>query len=600
MKTVGTKDEWLISIQNYVDETTKISQIDRVPSMLREIESNKKCYDPLVVSIGPYHHGKPELQAWEKLKIRFAHQFHRACGDQVSIQELYAEVAKEADRARECYEKGSKTEDYDDESFIRMMFLDGCFVLQYMYYILTRNQINYSMEPKEEGSLLDVKTYQHDFVWRDLFLLENQIPLLVLKVLMKFRFKNIREQTKLIQDFLNLATIMPRQGISCTNKVKKFVDCFNRDQTKDKQELKLDGSPHLLDLMRAQLIGPSTHEEKNLSTSDQWQSYRSVTELKSAGIQFKASKTHCVADVKFKSHLIFCTMMLPPMMVDDFTKPMLLNLVAYEMCPHGPSDLLITSYIWLMDSLIDHADDVKELRKKGIIFNNLGSDDQLAQLFNEIANDLVPDPRVYADAKGRIEKPCKNKCRVEEVASNARECYEEGSTEIYDDESFIRMMFLDGCFVLQFMCILTKTSSMNSVKTETEPKEGDPIFEEMKSHYMAFVWRDLFSLENQIPLLVLKVLMNHRFKRKEQETKLFRDFFSLVGTMPPQETSYINKVMKFVGKCLTSDVTEQNQEMLKFDESPHLLDLIRATLIELSAREDVIRGVQTIGICIVQ
>ncbi|KAL2535002.1 Plant protein of unknown function (DUF247) [Abeliophyllum distichum] len=143
--------------------------------MLREIESNKKCYDPLVVSIGPYHHGKPELQAWEKVKIRFAHQFHRACGDQESIEELHAYVAKVADSARECYEEGSTTEDCDDESFSRMMFLDGCFVLQYMY-ILTRTQINYSMEPKEVGSLLDVKTYQRAFVWRDLFLLENQIP----------------------------------------------------------------------------------------------------------------------------------------------------------------------------------------------------------------------------------------------------------------------------------------------------------------------------------------------------------------------------------------------------------------------------------------
>ncbi|KAL2464614.1 Plant protein of unknown function [Forsythia ovata] len=385
MKTVGTKDEWLISIQNYVDGTTKKSQIERVPSMLREIESNKKCYDPLVVSIGPYHHGKPDLKALEMLKIPFAQQFHRACGDQVLIEELYAEVAKVVDSTRECYEEGS-SEDYDDESFIRMMFLDACFVLHFMF-ILTQIESNNSTEPNEVDSILDIKTYQLAFVWRDLFLLENQIPLLVLKVLMKLRFKNERQETKLIQHFLNLATIMPPPGTSCTNKVKKFVDecCFIRDQTKKKQELKLDGSPHLLDLMRAQLIGPSTDKDKNLSTSDQWQSYRSVTELESAGINFKASKTHCVTDVKFKSHLIF------------------------EMCPHGPSGMLITSYIWLMDSLIDNSNDVKELRKKGIIFNNLGSDEQLAQLFNEIANDLVPDNYAYADTKGKIEKHCKNK-----------------------------------------------------------------------------------------------------------------------------------------------------------------------------------------------
>ncbi|KAL2534997.1 Plant protein of unknown function (DUF247) [Abeliophyllum distichum] len=65
-----------------------------------------------------------------------------------------------------------------------------------------------------------------------------------------------------------------------------------------------------------------------------------------------------------------------------------------------------------MDSFIDHAEDVKQHRKKGILLNNLGSDEQLAQLFNELANDLVPDPRAYADVKDLIEKHCKNKRRV--------------------------------------------------------------------------------------------------------------------------------------------------------------------------------------------
>ncbi|CAI9779517.1 unnamed protein product [Fraxinus pennsylvanica] len=79
------------------------------------------------------------------------------------------------------------------------------------------------------------------------------------------------------------------------------------------------------------------------------------------------------------------------------------------MSPHGPSDYRITSYIWLMDSLIDNANDVKELRKKRILVNNLGSDEHLAQLFNEIAIDLVPDLYVYADTMQQIEDHCQNK-----------------------------------------------------------------------------------------------------------------------------------------------------------------------------------------------
>ncbi|CAA2961398.1 Hypothetical predicted protein [Olea europaea subsp. europaea] len=383
--------------------------------MLREIESNKKCYDPLVVSIGPYHHEKPELKAVEKLKFKYANQFRLACGDQVSINQLYAEVAKVADSAREYYEEGSTT-DYDNESFTKMMFLDACFVLQFMC-ILTKTETK-----EEEDQLPTMKSYLCAFVWRDLFLLENQIPLLVLEVLLKFR---VGGNIKLIQDFLDLFTsIRPPEKTSCTNFVKKFVnksycdavkkfvnECCLGGQTNDKRELQLDGSPHLLDLMRRHLTEPHNFEDRIMKKSDQWNSYRSVTELEEAGIRFRASKTHRVTDVTFKDHLVCGTMILPPLVVDDTTKPLLLNLVAYEMSPNGPHDSLITSYIWLMDSLIDHANDVKELRKKGILVNNLGSDGHLATIFNEIANGLVPDPRAYAHAKGQIEKHCRNKCR---------------------------------------------------------------------------------------------------------------------------------------------------------------------------------------------
>ncbi|CAA3013424.1 putative UPF0481 protein At3g02645 [Olea europaea var. sylvestris] len=398
-----SKDEWLICIEEGDEEPTKKQRIAKVPSMLQEVESNKKCYDPLVVSIGPYHHGKKELEAVEQLKFKFANQFRLACGDRVSsMNQLYEEVAKVVHCARECYEEDSTTK-YDDESFTKMMFLDACFVLQFMC-ILTK------AETKEEDQLPTMKSYLCAFVWRDLFLLENQIPLLVLKVLLKFRF---RGDTNLIKDFINLATsIKPPEKSSCTNLVKKFVnECCLGGQTNDERELQLDGNPHLLDLMRTHLIGPPNFEDIIIKKSDQWNSYRSVTELEEAGIHFKASKTHCVTDVTFKDHLVYGTMMLPPLVVDDTTKPLLLNLVAYEMSPNGPHDSLITSYVWLMDSLIDHANDVKELRKKGILNNNLGSDEHLATLFNEIANGLVPDPSAYALAKCQIETHCKNKCR---------------------------------------------------------------------------------------------------------------------------------------------------------------------------------------------
>ena len=48
------------------------------------------------------------------------------------------------------------------------------------------------------------------------------------------------------------------------------------------------------------------------------------------------------------------------------------------------------TYISFLDSLIDEAKDVKELSKAGILYNLLGSDQEVTQLFNEICTDLVP------------------------------------------------------------------------------------------------------------------------------------------------------------------------------------------------------------------
>ncbi|KAJ0079624.1 hypothetical protein Patl1_22872 [Pistacia atlantica] len=81
-------------------------------------------------------------------------------------------------------------------------------------------------------------------------------------------------------------------------------------------------------------------------------------------------------------------------------------------CTNGPDDFGVSSDICLMDSLIDHAEDVMELRKKGILLNFLGSDQQVADLFNEIADNLVSHQHAYAVVKDKIEKQYKNRLKI--------------------------------------------------------------------------------------------------------------------------------------------------------------------------------------------
>ena len=73
--------------------------------------------------------------------------------------------------------------------------------------------------------------------------------------------------------------------------------------------------------------------------------------------------------------------------------------------------------------------------------------------------------------------------------SEVKECYDEGSTQNYKDDSLAQMMILDGCFVLFYIRCVYDCS---------EDDLG------MKSAYVALAQHDLFLLENQLPYFVLK------------------------------------------------------------------------------------------------
>ncbi|MFQ6648991.1 hypothetical protein Gotur_022235 [Gossypium turneri] len=100
--------------------------------------------------------------------------------------------------------------------------------------------------------------------------------------------------------------------------------------------------------------------------------------------------------------------MMPRLLVDDSTASKFLNLVALEMCPDFKNDFEVSSYLCFMDTLIDSAEDVKELRVTGILHNYFGSDEEVANLFKKMSRDLVPDPKTYENVTNDIHKYCNN------------------------------------------------------------------------------------------------------------------------------------------------------------------------------------------------
>ncbi|KAG6671168.1 hypothetical protein I3843_Q011400 [Carya illinoinensis] len=155
--------------------------------------------------------------------------------------------------------------------------------------------------------------------------------------------------------------------------------------------------------------------KRNSQRSSDWQSRRTVQELKAAGIHVKRSEGNSLRNISFRRNLINCVqgvLSLPPLIVDDSTGPKFLNLIAYEMCLDFDNDFGITSYVSFVDSLIENTNDVKELRKAHVFFNLLGSDEEVAKLFNEIGTDLVPDLDEHKYVRTQIQKYYDNKIMV--------------------------------------------------------------------------------------------------------------------------------------------------------------------------------------------
>ena len=174
-----------------------------------------------------------------------------------------------------------------------------------------------------------------------------------------------------------------------------------------------EGPIHLLELVQSKFVDDKEIQHGKALSSNYWYSYCSVKELNSVGIYFHRSKSYQFSDITFNTmYLLWGILRLPPITIEYSTKSLLLNLVAFETCADTSSNFGVSSYLYFMDTLIDRAEDVKELRSKGIIINLLGSDQQVANLFNEISKNLVLDVRVFGIVKSSLNAFCRSYPRL--------------------------------------------------------------------------------------------------------------------------------------------------------------------------------------------
>ncbi|KAM0045212.1 hypothetical protein Hdeb2414_s0009g00301411 [Helianthus debilis subsp. tardiflorus] len=336
-------------------------RIPKVREMGRDTEGFKECYVPKIVSIGPYYSGDPRFQLFEQRKPVFAMSL--LSGNKETLRRLYNKLFEMVEELRSFYAKDSTTK-FCDKVFTKMMLLDGCFILHCIGIL-------------HEDILQWIKPEEIDLIhYRDFLLLENQIP-----------FKVLTEVMKLL------------------NK-ENYLDKIQSLHVEPKPEA-MDTKPdHLLHLLHILHTGKVKHSKNHKSRIIEYRcNFRNVSDLVDLGIHFKPSDSMSFAHFVFsKGWWGFSPIVkLAPLAVNDGARVRLLNLAAYEICSRN-KELWVSSYITLLDSLIDDTADVKLLRKAWVLeIYNMGSDEEVSKLFNGIGKELYMN-RAYTEVMQDIQR----------------------------------------------------------------------------------------------------------------------------------------------------------------------------------------------------
>ncbi|KAK4423924.1 hypothetical protein Salat_1975300 [Sesamum alatum] len=348
--------------------------IYRLPAHVTGLDD--KTYKPQVVSLGPYHHGQPHLKggAMEEHKHRALLHFLKRCGKSLRFYvEALAQVVQEL---RDAYDQLDPKWRDDDDAFLKMMVVDGCFILE----LLRMDTDDYAHNDplfSKHGHLHMLSSLK-----REMLLLENQVPLLLLLRL--------------------LAVTNEESGVEQEEYLKRLIVRFYFPGAPQRP---IGKCLHLLDVSRKTLVyeDPRTSLRRRRRRRSQHNESHvhgllpKATDICDAGVIFSNTSVN-LQDITFRHG----TLRLPALEIDTGTKSMLLNLIAYErfhLSDHGNE---ITSYVFFLNGLVRDSKDVDLLSSFDIIKNSLGSEEDVANLFSLLRQCVSLDPESSRDMPDMI------------------------------------------------------------------------------------------------------------------------------------------------------------------------------------------------------
>ncbi|KAL0388528.1 UNVERIFIED_CONTAM: hypothetical protein Sradi_2734600 [Sesamum radiatum] len=318
-------------------------------------------YDPEVLAIGPFHHGKSRLQSMNHYKFWYLKLLLSRRNE--TVERYVIAMAGMEERARRCY---AEPVDLDGHNFIKMMVLDGCFLIELLRYHSLKD-LRVANDPifKNERNLSQLR--------HDIMLLENQLPFFVLNQL--FNMTKIEDSR---DDIIGLALC--------------FIDgmFLNTSVSKVYQKLPTQNIDHLCSLIHEicclPFAGTILHKNVGSNACQNWESIHSISRLQEVGIRsIKVEGTSGFMDITFVNGVL----RIPPLNIFDETESQFRNLIAYEQYMPDCEARYVSDYTFFMNCLINTPKDVRLLRNYGIIGNWLGDDKEICEMFNRLGKNIL-------------------------------------------------------------------------------------------------------------------------------------------------------------------------------------------------------------------
>eukprot|EP00253_Pinus_taeda_P019659 PITA_19659 len=357
------------------------SGIHQIPPDL--IRRKPKAYKPHAISLGLFHfdpsqfsdsHFEDHVKKKEQLLLdRFSYGVSH-------LNTLVASItSKDNPSIRQWYGIPNSETFQEPQKLGQMMALDGIFLLEFL------REISLSDYERSTSSFLEQRhALTNQEVLEDILKLQNQIPLFVLKMIIQWEEQKEGEEKETPPDIIPEARRGTKQDLDIILK-----EAWHRLSPFVRVEPRIfpGENAHILRFVYENILGEGKDLTQYKGEGNEKQKLPGRAGLlDKKGVRFAAYHGP-LHRIRFDRG----TLHLPTIEINEGTDAVVRNLMAFELFGCKGQAKPMKCYVELMDQLINTAEDVEVLSTSGIVNHHLGSDQEVADIWNKMRKGHDPN-----------------------------------------------------------------------------------------------------------------------------------------------------------------------------------------------------------------